>query len=46
MIEEFLQPFHTAALKLEGHCATLENVLFIMDNIVKYFEDSLVSIFF
>jgi hypothetical protein len=45
-IEEFLQPFHIATLKLEGHSATLENVLFTIDIIVKYFEDSLVSIFF
>ncbi len=45
-IEEFLKSFYTAILKLEGHKATLENVLFIMDIIVKYFQDSLVSIFF
>jgi hypothetical protein len=45
-IEEFLKPFHTATLKLERHKATLENVLFTMDVIVKYFQDSLVSIFF
>jgi len=45
-IEEFLEPFHTATLRLEGHKATLENVLFTMDVIIKYFKDSLVSIFF
>src|SRR6266536_585940 len=45
-IEEFLKSFYTATLKLEGHKATLENVLFIMDIIIKYFQDSLVSIFF
>src|SRR5438132_10380404 len=45
-IEKFLKPFHTATLKLEGHKATLENMLFTMDVIVKYFQDSLVSIFF
>lgn len=45
-IEEFLKPFHTATLKLEGHKATLENVLFTMDVIIQYFQDSLVSIFF
>ena len=45
-IEEFLEPFHIATLKLEGHKATLENVLFTMDVIIKYFKDSLVSIFF
>jgi hypothetical protein len=46
MIEEFLEPFYTATLRLEGHKATLENVLFTMDVIIKYFKDSLVSIFF
>jgi len=45
-IEEFLEPFHRATLKLEGHKATLENVLFTMDVIIKYFKDSLVCIFF
>jgi hypothetical protein len=45
-IEEFLKPFHTATLKLEGHKATLENVLFTMDIIIQYFQDSLVSKFF
>ena len=45
-IEEFLKSFYTAILKLEGHKATLENVLFIMNIIIKYFQDSLVSIFF
>ena len=45
-IEEFLEPFHTATLRLEGHKATLEDVLFTMDVIIKYFKDSLVSIFF
>ena len=44
-IEEFLKPFYTATLKLEGHKATLENVLFTMDVIIKYFQDLLVSIF-
>jgi|tagenome__1003787_1003787.scaffolds.fasta_scaffold20916204_2 hypothetical protein len=45
-IEEFLKPFHTATLKLEGHKGTLENVLFTMDIIIQYFQDSLVSVFF
>jgi hypothetical protein len=34
MIEEFLELFHRATLKLEGHKATLENVLFTMDVII------------
>jgi len=33
-------------LKLEGHKATLENVLFTMDTMLLYFKKSLVSIFF
>ena len=45
-IKEFLKPFHTATLRLEEHKATLENVLFTIDVIIKYFKDSLVSIFF
>ncbi len=36
-IEEFLKPFHITTFKLEGHKATLENILFIMDIIIKYF---------
>ena len=36
-IEEFLKPFYTATLKLEEHKATLENILFIIDIIIKYF---------
>jgi hypothetical protein len=46
MIQEFLEPFHHATLMLEGHKATLENVLFTMDTMLLYFKKSLVSIFF
>ncbi len=36
-IEEFFKLFYTAILKLERYKAILENVLFIMDIIIKYF---------
>ena len=36
-IEEFLKLFHTTILKLEGYKATLENILFIINIIIKYF---------
>jgi len=36
-IEEFLKLFYIVTLKLEGYKAILENILFIMDIIIKYF---------
>ncbi len=45
-IEEFFKLFYIVIFKLEGYKATLENMLFIMNIIIKYFQDSLVSIFF
>ena len=46
MIKEFLKPFYTATLRLKGHKAILKNMLFIIDVIIKYFKDLLISIFF
>jgi hypothetical protein len=42
-IMTFLQPFHRATLETQGHCATLEKVLFTMDILVQYFKTALVS---
>jgi hypothetical protein len=46
IIQEFLKPFHHTTLKLEGHKATLKNMLFTIDTMLLYFKKSLVSIFF
>ncbi len=36
-IKEFFKLFYTATLKLEGYKTTLENILFIINIIIKYF---------
>ena len=36
-IEEFFKSFYITTLKLEGYKTTLENMLFIIDIIIKYF---------
>ena len=43
-IEEFLEPFYLATLFTEGHLATIDRVLFMMDVIQKHLQTSLVSI--
>ena len=43
-IKSFLQIFHQATLKCQGHEATLENVLFTMDVIIKHLDKSQVSL--
>jgi len=45
-MKAFLKPFYTTTLKLEEHKATLKNILFTMDIIIKYFKELLVSLFF
>jgi hypothetical protein len=42
-IATFLKPFYRATLKTQGHNATLDEVLFTMDILVKWFEKGLVS---
>ena len=44
-ISEFLQIFDQATLKTQGDQATIDNVLFVMDVIIKNFEQALVSLF-
>jgi hypothetical protein len=41
-IKSFLQPFHRATLETQGDRATIDRVLFTMDILIQYFENSLV----
>jgi hypothetical protein len=43
---KFLSLFDRATLKTQGDQATIDNVLFVMDVIIKHFEQALVSLFF
>jgi len=43
-IKSFLQIFHQATLKYQGHKATLKNILFTMDIIIKHLNKSQVSL--
>ena len=43
-MKSFLQIFHQATLKCQRHKATLEDVLFTMDVIIKHFDKSQVSL--
>jgi hypothetical protein len=41
---KFLSLFDRATLKTQGDQATIDNVLFVMDVIIKHFEQALVSL--
>jgi hypothetical protein len=43
---KFLNLFDRATLKTQGDCATIDNVLFVMDVIIRHFEQALVRLFF
>jgi hypothetical protein len=43
MIAEFLQPFWQATMAQEKHWASLDQVLYNMDILLKHFEDAQVS---
>jgi hypothetical protein len=45
IISEFLHIFDQATLKTQGDQSTIDNVLFVMDIIIKTFEQALVSLF-
>jgi hypothetical protein len=45
MIKKFLQPFYRAILEIQEDYAITDNIFFIMDIIIQYFEVALISKF-